>query len=164
MEKHFLNSSFREKLIEHLFVSELLKISWQAGHCAMEVAKPEVDNQGYDLIIEENGLMRHIQLKSSHRNAKARTQKAHLALARKLAGCIVWVFFDERTLELGPFLFFGDPAGGPLPSLEGFRIARHTKANSEGVKAERPEIREVPKSRFTPCDTVEQVYDMLFGR
>ena len=34
------NSSFREKLIEHLFVAELLKISWRKD-CLLGVAKPE---------------------------------------------------------------------------------------------------------------------------
>jgi len=45
MEQHYLKSSFREKLIEHLFIGELLKLSWLEGGCALEIAKPEVDNQ-----------------------------------------------------------------------------------------------------------------------
>ncbi|MFM4749678.1 hypothetical protein ACEUDE_18100 [Aeromonas veronii] len=65
--------------------------------------------------------------------------------------------------ELGPFLFFGSSAGQPLPSLEGMHTAKHTKANAEGVKAERPEIREVPKGKFEKFETVEQVYAKLFG-
>jgi hypothetical protein len=48
--QHTENSSYREKLIEHLFVAELLKLSWLHHRCAIEVAKPEVDNSGYDLI------------------------------------------------------------------------------------------------------------------
>lgn len=162
MDKHFLNSSFREKLIEHLFVGELLRQSWLNGRCAMEVAKPEVDNQGYDLIIEEGGVIRHVQLKASHLAAKAAKQKVHIALAGKPSGCVIWVCFNEDTMELGPFLFFGGAAGQPLPSLDGLRVARHTKANAEGVKAERPDIREVPKSRFERCETIEEVYRRLF--
>jgi hypothetical protein len=53
--QHFENSSYREKLIEHLFVSELLKLSWLHHDCSLEVAKPEVDNAGYDLIPESYG-------------------------------------------------------------------------------------------------------------
>jgi hypothetical protein len=37
-------------------------------------------------------------------------------------------------LELGPFLFFGSEAGKPLPDLGDLKIAKHTKANAEGVK------------------------------
>lgn len=36
MERHFRFSSFREKLIEHLFVGEMLKASWQSGDCSLE--------------------------------------------------------------------------------------------------------------------------------
>lgn len=50
------HSSFREKLIEHLLVGELLKRSWQRGDCAIETSRPEVDRAGYDFIAECNGM------------------------------------------------------------------------------------------------------------
>lgn len=162
MEQHYLKSSFREKLIEHLFVGELLKLSWLEGGCSLEIAKPEVDNRGYDLIVENNGIIRHIQLKAAHLDAKAAKQKVHIALSSKPSGCVVWVYFDEKTLELGPFLFFGGSFGSPLPCIEGCRVAKHTKANAEGVKAERPAIREVTKAQFVKYSTVQEIYDLLF--
>ena len=33
MSKHYEHSSFREKLIEHLFIGEMLKLSWQKDDC-----------------------------------------------------------------------------------------------------------------------------------
>jgi hypothetical protein len=161
--QHFENSSFREKLIEHLFISELLKLSWKAGSCTLEVAKPEVDYQGYDIIAEENGIVRHIQLKAAHRNARVALQKVHTALADKPSGCVVWIYFSEDTLELGPFLFFGGPAGEPLPDISDMRVARHTKGNAQGVKAERLRIRVVNKGQFTRYDSIEVLYEVLFG-
>jgi hypothetical protein len=163
MEQHYLKSSFREKLIEHLFIGELLKLSWSDFNCSLEIAKPEVDNQGYDLIAENNGVIRHIQLKAAHLDAKAAKQKVHIALSSKPSGCVVWVYFDEETLELGPFLFFGSSAGLPLPSIEGFKVAKHTKANAEGIKTERPEIREITKAQFKKYSTVREIYDRLFN-
>lgn len=62
MDKHSQNSSFREKLIEHLLIGELLKYSWQRGDCTLELSRPEVDRTGYDLVAECNGYIRHIQL------------------------------------------------------------------------------------------------------
>lgn len=138
MSQHSLQSSYREKLIEHLFIGELLKHSWRCRGCSLEIARPEVDNCGYDLVAEENGVVRHIQLKAAHLNARAASQKVHVALASKPSGCIVWTFFHEETLDLGPFLFFGGGAGDSLPDLSRFKIARHTKGNAAGVKAERP--------------------------
>ena len=63
-KKHTQHSSFREKMIEHLFVGELLKISWEIGKCDLEVAKPDVDNSGYDVLMDSNQIIRHLQLKS----------------------------------------------------------------------------------------------------
>gem|GEM_PF-520807 len=162
LEQHSRKSSFREKLIEHLFISELLKLSWLEGGCSLEIAKPEVDNQGYDLIAEQNKVIRHIQLKAAHREAKTAKQTVHSALFSKPSGCVVWVYFDEKTLELGPFLFFGDTAGLPLSSIEGFKVAKHTKADTKGVKSERPQIREIKKIKFDKYETVREIYKLLF--
>jgi hypothetical protein len=162
MKQHFLKSSFREKLIEHLFIGELLKISWKSGLCDLEIAKPEVDNQGYDLIAEKDGIVRHIQMKAAKLSARTASQKIHIALSKKPSGCVVWVYFDEESLELGPFLFFGSEAGKPLPDVGDFKTAKHTKANAEGVKKERPDVRVVKKNQFETYETIEAIFDVLF--
>lgn len=163
MDPHSIHSSYRERLIEHLFVGELLKHSWLFRDCRLEVTKPEVDNSGYDLIIEENGVVRHLQLKASSRLAKTAKQNVHTALGTKRSGAVVWIQFDALTLELGPFLIFGGLPGKPLPDLSVFKVARHTKGNAAGVKAERPAIRHIPKSYFTRYESVLAVYEALFG-
>lgn len=162
-EHHFRFSTFREKLIEHLFLGELLRLSWQRGECSLEVAKPEVDSRGYDVIIERDGVVRHVQLKASSRAAATSRQTIHVGLAGKPSGCVIWIRFDPETLELGPFLFFGSAAGQPLPDLSRFGTARHTKGDTQGYKAERPNLRTVPKSQFVRLDTVDQVFTALFG-
>ena len=163
MSKHTQHSTYREKLIEHLFVGELLKLSWIQGDCEIEVAKPEVDNSGYDIVIEDNSIIRHIQLKASYIGGKTSRQKLHIRLSEKPSGCVVWIYFDENTLELGPFLFFGGEPGQSLPSISDEKIARHTKGDRVGHKAERPEIREVSKGRFTEYETIQELYFALFG-
>ena len=45
----YLESSFREKLLEHVFVSELLQEAWLGRGQTMEVLRSEVDAAGYDL-------------------------------------------------------------------------------------------------------------------
>ncbi|MUL04413.1 hypothetical protein GNP89_19865 [Aliivibrio fischeri] len=162
MEQHYLNSSFREKLIEHSLISELLKISWKNKSCSIEISKPEVDNQGYDLIMEDLGMIRHVQLKTSHIGSSTSKQKVHIALANKPSGCMVWVYFNEATLELGPFLFFGNNPNEQLPSIVDFPIAKHSKGNAEGVKNERPSIRIISKSKFEVINTIEELYQKLF--
>lgn len=163
MSKHTESSSFREKLIEHLFVGELLKLSWKNDDCGLEVAKPEVDNSGYDLIAEAHGVVRHIQLKASYEGGKTATQKVHVRLAEKLSGCVIWIYFNEETLALGPYYFFGGGPGERLPPLENLKIARHTKGDQDGFKAERPNIRVLNKGDFTRHESVEEIYAALFG-
>jgi len=162
MTQHTENSSYREKLIEHLFVAELLKLSWLHHGCSLEVAKPEVDNAGYDLIVEAFGLVRHVQLKTSVVGGKTANQKVHSKLSEKPSGCVVWIYFDEKTMRLGPFLYFGAEAGKPLPSLDERKIAKHTKGNKDGVKAERPNIRVLPKGCFKKIESIEDIYAQLF--
>ena len=161
--RHFRDSSFREKLIEHLFVGELLKYSWKNGTSSLEISRPEVDRAGYDLVAEHGEILRHIQLKGSKKGAKTSQQKVHIALAGKPSGCVVWVCLDEDSLELGPFLFFG---GGPrerLPDLQSFKTSKHTKGNAQGVKASRPALRDVPKGCFLVLETIEDLWTALFG-
>ena len=76
---------------------------------------------------------------------------------------MVWILFDAETLALGPVLFFGGLPGEPLPDLSAFSIARQTKGNAAGVKAERPAIRSVSKGQFTRYDSAIEVYEALFG-
>lgn len=84
-------------------------------------------------------------------------------LGAKPSGCLVFMWFDQQTLDLGPFAFFGGKPGEPLPDLAGFKVGKHTKANAEGVKAERPNIRTLPLSKFDRLTTIEQVVARLFG-
>jgi hypothetical protein len=150
-------------LIEHLFAGELMKFLWLRNHARVELLKPQVDDSGYDLVLEANGVVRHVQLKSSHSQASTGDVKVSLSLAEKPSGCVVWTLFDETTMTLGPFLWFGSDPGRPLPNLIAFKVAKHTKGTSEGVKLPRPNLRVVPKSSFTRVLTVEELVRRLFG-
>ena len=163
MDKHYLHSSFRERLVEHLLIGELLKLSWAMGDCALEVSRPEVDNSGYDVILEVKGVIRHVQLKTSNLGAKTARHNIQLALAGKPSGCVVWTYFRNSDLRLGPFLFFGGEPGEGLPSLAACKPAKHTKGDRTGHKAERPNLRVVPKSAFRTLETVEDLWTALFG-
>ena len=72
------------------------------------------------------------------------------------------VYFDECSLELGPFLYFGRMPGEALPDINSFKVAKHTKGNAKGEKAERPNIRVVKKSAFTRLESVNDLWQALF--
>lgn len=161
--QHSTMSSYREMIVEHLFVGEVLRLLWKRGCIHAEVLKPETDDAGYDVVIECNRITRHIQLKSSHREAKARKVNIHLRLGDKPCGCVLWIFFDPEELSLGPYLWFGDDPGRPLPAIRDFKVAKQTKGDATGKKSVRPHLREVPKSQFVSLSGIEEVVERLFG-
>jgi len=159
----FLYSSLREKILEHLFIGELLRCLWGLGRRDIELLRAEVDFRGYDLALECNGCLRHIQLKSSQRGSAARSVTAQVALETKgKSACIIWIKFDPGTMELGPFFWFGGEPGRPIPPL-GDKLARHTRADHTGTKAVRPNLRVIKKNRFRELATIDQVAHELFG-
>ena len=160
--QHSLHSTFREAVLEHLLLGELLKYFWLAGTHA-EVLKPNVDDAGYDVVIEADGIMRHIQFKGSYSGAKTARQKVHLELGKKPSGCVIWMIFEPETLAFESFRWFGGRPGEPLPNIEEFKVAKHTKGDAEGTKKERPQVRVVPRGKFEVVDTIPDLVNRLFG-
>ena len=156
-------SVYREKLLEHLLIGELLKYSWQHHGASLEVSQPAIDRAGHDIVLEANRTTRHVQLKTSSTIATTGRQNVHVGLAQKPSGCVVWMRFDPEAMTLGPFLFFGSAPGMALPALDGFKVATHTKGNAQGVKAQRLGLRVVPRSMFQEVATIPALYAALFG-
>ena len=161
---HSEKSSYREALVEHIFTAEVMKHFWAKRDALVEIAKPQVDYAGYDLILEANGIIRHVQLKSTHKASRLGQIELPLALRDKPSGCVVIVRFDETTLEIGPFHFFGGLAGEPLPDISAFRVARRKLRNRDGVRTERPAVRCIPLSKFTELGTLDALLTQLFQR
>lgn len=160
---HSLLSSYREALLEHLFAGEVMRHIWLSGIKRLEVLKPQVDDGGYDLVLETPSVVRHIQLKATFQGSKVRRFNINTALSLKPSGCVVCMQFDPATLVLGPFYWFGSGPGTPLPDLSRYPVSRHTKANAQGEKAQRPNIRTLPIAAFEPVATVACLATRLFG-
>jgi len=163
MAIHSEHSSYREKLLEHLFIGDVLRHLWCHGVMTAEFLRPEVDSGGYDLVIACNGIIRHIQLKSSHHGAKTARQNVNVRLAEKPSGCVVWVAFDPKTLAIGPFFWFGGQPGEKLPDTRSFPVAKHTRGNAHGVKAARPNIRVLNRAAFEQIASLPELVTRLFG-
>jgi hypothetical protein len=160
---HSEHSSYREKLLEHLFIGEVLRHLWRRGITNIESLRPEVDSGGYDLVLAYKQIIRHIQLKSSHKGATTGRQAVNMRLAEKPCGCVIWVKFDENTLSLGPFLWFGGLPGKSLPDISSFPVAKRSTANAQGLKPTRPNMRVLKGSDFEPVATIPDLVERLFG-
>jgi hypothetical protein len=161
----YRQSTFREKMLEHVFVSELLQEAWLRHGRTIEVLRSEVDSAGYDIVLEYNGFVRHVQLKSSWYGAATARHAINVKLAEKPGGCVVWLFYHEHpeTFRVSlTYRFFGGEPGEPLPPL-GEMIAKHSKGNAQGVKTERPGLRIVAKAAFSAEMNLTELMERLFG-
>src|SRR5258708_14947932 len=159
---HSSDSSLREQALGHLFLGQLLAFMWRKGARDIEVLKSEVDRGGYDIGLEANGVIRHVQLKSSFRGSKVREVDVSNKLLRKPGGCILWLEFDRESLAIERYYWFGGKAGTALPDL-GLRVSKHSKGNSEGAKNERPIHRVLTRGRFEALVDIREVIKRLFG-
>jgi hypothetical protein len=160
---HTDQSSYREMVLEHLFVGEIMKYCWQNNLPRIEMLKSQVDNSGYDVVLESRSVLRHVQLKTSFVGAATPRVPINIELANKPSGCVVWTFFDQATLEFSQFLWLGNAPGEKLTILSNYKIATHNKRNAQGVKTERINIRYIPKSAFAVITSIGELVERLFG-
>jgi hypothetical protein len=158
-----IHSSYRERLIEHLFIGEILRTLWLSGISQVEVLRAEVDGAGYDIVLECGSIVRHIQLKAARRGGKRANVGIQVKLHKKPGGCVVWVYFDPKTMELGPFYWFGGQPSNPLPKISTFKVGKHAKGDAKGHKSARPNIRLIPKGSFQRVENVVGIVERLFG-
>jgi hypothetical protein len=154
-------SSLVEKVLEYRFLAGVTAELLQRD-AVFDVMRSDVDCHGHDLVIEANGIVRHVQLKAMAAGGKRADVTIHATLAAKASGCVVWMIYDPATFEPVSFRWFGGAPGEPM-SDPGASIARHARANVEGIKAERPMHRVIKGSRFSELPDFATLVDALFG-
>ena len=154
-EQHYRHSSYRERLLEHLFLAELLQVGWFRGpERRVDVVRPEVDDSGYDLLLECGGLRRYVQLKS---NKKASAPTVNVKLASKEGGCVVIILVKVPKENSTPryeltYRFFGEKDPKKHPVL-GKKIAGDNQNK-----------RIVDIGRFDLACNVTELFDKLFPK
>lgn len=159
---HSRASHIREQALLHLFLGQLMAARWQQGLHDIEVLTSEVDRGGYDIVLEANGIVRHVQLKSTFSGSSVRHVTVSTRLMEKPSACVIWLEVNQRTLAFERYFWFGGQPGAPLPDL-GPKISRHTRADSSGQKLERPMHRDLGKSCFAASSGVDELLVRLFG-
>ena len=133
-------------VVEHRFLGDLLIEYWKRNWPdRIEVSKPEVDNAGYDLVLEARGKVRHVQLKSSV--GTAGVVPINRLLESKPAGCVIWMGIDPH-LEIQEYRWLGSEGG--LPPVSGF--------GKPSGKTHR-----VPLGKFERLAGLQEVMARLFG-
>ncbi|MFV8598610.1 hypothetical protein [Ralstonia pseudosolanacearum] len=160
--RHARHSVLRERIVEHVFVGDVLRRLWQRGITDVELLRAEFDAGGYDLVLTRGTIIRHLQLKAMIDGGKSSRVVVNLQLALKPSGCVLWIVVDH-ALNFQAFRWFGGPPGQPLPDMLGNPTARHTRANARGIKPARPGHRLLHRRDFAELDNLDAVLERLFG-
>lgn len=160
---HFIQSVLRERIIEHVFVGKALQKLWKLGARDVEVLRSEFDAGGYDLVMSYRKILRHIQFKSITEGGKATRVSVSLKLMAKPSGCVIWIVVSPIDLEIKSYRWFGGMPGEPLPDIMHLKVAKQPKANTKGIKLEKPGHRIVPLTAFTPLPEIDDILQRLFG-
>jgi hypothetical protein len=161
-----IESSFFENMREHVFIAEVLQESWVRHKEQVEVLRSEVDNSGYDLVMACRGVIRHIQLRSSRHDARRQRQTVNCKLAGKPNGCVIWLLAEDNA-ETGRirlrYLFFGNAPDEPVPDFDRFKVGKRIRRGPGGVRPERANTRQIPKSAFRKIESITELIQVLFG-
>jgi hypothetical protein len=158
---HFKNSTLRERIVEHVFVGEVLRALWRRGVVDVEVLRSEFDAHGYDLVMARGDIVRHIQLKTG-RSTKPGDVSISVALAGKPSGCVLWISLSDK-LDMGPFFWFGAAPGKKLPSIDAYPSPMRATRNKDGERPQRKNHRLVPAENFQLLASLDDVLEALFG-
>jgi hypothetical protein len=152
----------RENLVEHVFISEILQECWFVREQPIEILRSEVDAYGYDLVIECNSILRHVQLKATDSWTQPRKQTVNRFLEKKAGGCVVWVVvrreLDAGRITLSYRYFGGKRPRDRMPSLG------ETPAINPRSKTLRSNMRLLDFRQFDPIPTTPALLDRMFGK
>ncbi|WP_448044745.1 hypothetical protein [Bradyrhizobium liaoningense] len=135
---------------------------WEQGRHDIEVLTSEVDRGGYDIVLEANGIVRHVQLKSTFSGSSVRHVTVSTRLMEKPSACVIWLEVNQRTLASERYFWFGGEPGARLPDL-GAKVSRHSRGDSNGQKLERPMHRDIGKASFAVLSAMDELLVRLFG-
>ena len=156
-----LDSTLIEKALEYQLVGELIaRLLARGQRC--EVLHGICDRDGYDVVIEAAGIVRHIQLKSRVQGGKNSKFDIAIRLADKPSGCAILIGWDRNTIRPTGFRFLGGAPGQPLDEL-GYKVTTHSRYNGQLTKGRRPAYRSVSIGRFDKMATLDMLVDRLFG-
>jgi hypothetical protein len=156
------SSSF-ERIIETIFLGELLQEMWFVRGQLVDVMHSTVDAFGYDLVLQADGVIRHVQLKAKKKGTRTARYALSTQLTRQPAACALLIEWAAEDGRISPtYRFFGRGPHEPIPDL-GETRAKHARGNAQGIKGVREGLRVVGIGRFERLSGIAELAERLFG-
>jgi hypothetical protein len=157
-------SSHVENVLRHAFLAELASEVWRDDpNEPLGISKAEVDDSGYDLVIERNGAIRRIQMKHAHEEKTPKSFSARVEFATSPGSCIVVVSHSLADLKPTSYSFYGSGPEKEMPHIEAHRTTKSPgRRGPDGKRKLRLKYRDVPYSRFKKGLSMRQLLQELF--
>lgn len=157
-------SSHVENVLRHAFLAELASEVWRDDpNEPLGISNAEVDDSGYDVVLERNATIRRVQLKQHHADKTPRSFSVRVEFATYPGACIVAIAHSLTDLKPTSYSFYGN---GPCESMPYVEAHRTTKApgrrTAEGERVLRLRYRDVPFSQFKRSLSMRQLIQELF--
>ena len=157
------HSRYIENALRHVFLAQLFKAVWKHDFKGkLHIYNNEVDDSGFDLVARSGDVTRHIQLKATHTDGKAKRISAHADLASAQGGCIVWMSYDAETLDIRDYRFFGQAAGQTIADISLLPATRTTRRDIHGKRKARLKHHDIGLSQFSASLKIEGLRAVLF--
>ncbi len=137
---------YLEKVMEHVFLGRLLEECWFRRGRVVEVMRAEVDAAGFDLILEVDGVVRHVQLKATKKGGSTKFVDVNRRLAARQGGCIVWMEY-EASSHSGLGVVYRWREASELPAKEG-KSPRHSRLGRSDFTDKSDEMRDLVEWLF----------------
>lgn len=99
LKKVLSDSRYREKIIEHIFISELMQAMARRGK-KIELLRTDTDMFGYDLMVKWKKRFKYIQLKGKTKKGGAVKFNIHQSLIKNDDGTIILILIDDNDVNL----------------------------------------------------------------
>jgi len=144
----YQNSTYFENLMEHRFLHDIgVELVLRDPPVMINILKAEVDRFGFDLVLSVDSVTRHLQMKTRSGNQTQNPYEISEALWEIPGATVIWMCYDQQTLEPNGYWCLGSP----IPDKEQFK------------EGKRPGFRHV-RMRDCPSQnlTISELADLLF--
>lgn len=157
-------SSHVENVLTHAFLAALASEVWRDDpNEPLGIYKAEVDDSGYDVILERNATIRRIQLKQAHEEKTPSKFSVRVEFATYPGSCIVVITHSLLDLKPTSYSFYGSTPDEPMPYIEAHRTTKASgRRTADGERVLRLKYRDVPFSRFKKNLSMRQLIEELF--